>query len=89
LDEHDFELVHYLLSDPVDVRELRAFAQHRSGNFEALEHRSFHGAAMCIVKRRNSSHRVSSSAGSAACKLARHFTAEAAQLAASCANSEP
>ena len=46
LAEYDFELIHHILSDFVQIREMRAFAQHRFGKIEALAHGGFHCAAM-------------------------------------------
>ena len=50
LAEHDFELIHHILSDFVQIREMRAFAQHRLGKIETLAHGGFHCAAMRLVK---------------------------------------
>jgi hypothetical protein len=50
LGEHDFEFVHHLLPDPINVGEMRALAQHRSRKVEAMAHGGLHGTAMPLVK---------------------------------------
>jgi hypothetical protein len=50
LAEHDFEFVHRLLPDPVNIGEICALAQHRFGKVEAMAHRGLHGSAMLFVK---------------------------------------
>jgi hypothetical protein len=50
LGEHDFEFVHHLLPDPVNIGETRALAQHRFGKVEALAHGGLHCTAMLLVK---------------------------------------
>src|SRR4051812_11006384 len=60
LAEYDFELIHHILSDFVQIREMRAFAQHRLSKIEALAHGCFHCAAMRLVKGMNFAHAMSS-----------------------------
>ena len=64
LAEYDFELIHHVLSDFVQIREMRAFAQRRLGQIEALAHGGFHCAAMRQIKWMDFAHAMSS-AGSA------------------------
>jgi hypothetical protein len=59
LAEYDFELIHHILSDFVQTREMRAFAEHRLGKIEALAHGSFHCAAMRLIKWMNFAHAMS------------------------------
>ena len=46
LGEHDFEFVHHLPPDPINIGKMRAFAQHRLGKLKAMAHGRRHGAAM-------------------------------------------
>ncbi|KRR15149.1 hypothetical protein CQ12_07705 [Bradyrhizobium jicamae] len=59
LAEHDLELVHHLLPDPVHVTKVRAVAQHRFGKVETLAHGGFHCTTMRLVKGMNLSHGIS------------------------------
>ena len=54
LAEYDLELIHHFLPDFVHIGKMRALAQHRLGQVEALAHGGFHRAAMRLVKRVNS-----------------------------------
>ncbi|WP_200953028.1 MULTISPECIES: hypothetical protein [unclassified Rhizobacter] len=50
LGQHGLEFVHHLRPDPADVGQLRALAQHRFGQVEALAHGGLHGGAMGFVE---------------------------------------
>jgi hypothetical protein len=50
LGEHNFELVHHVLPDPIDIGQMRALAHHPFGKVEAMAHGGLHCTAMRLVK---------------------------------------